>query len=246
MRLIKLGIENFRAISSNVEISFESENSQVNDMLILVGANNSGKSSILWAYDYFIKGNTPNSEDFHGAKGEPIKIEATLRVETDEDRKAQEIQTFFNPENDILKVRKIWETSLPSKNSFKLEWWDSAKDDWQICPEKMKPKLNSRIVASMPTPIWIEGLTTPESVIDSLQALVKQTVLDKLKQTEEYKSVEDALAKFQKLVEVHQYTKEVEDHINETLGLVFPSISLQIQNEGGNIDFIKALQDSLF
>ncbi len=60
-KLRKMIVRNFRAIKNDVEI-------ELNDIVILVGANNSGKSTILKAYEYAVNSEKLTIEDFHNCE----------------------------------------------------------------------------------------------------------------------------------------------------------------------------------
>lgn len=73
MQLVKLLISNFRSIAGSesepgVKIDLENVN-----LINLIGQNNAGKSSILYAYEYFVTSSKEVSRnDFH--KGERTRL----------------------------------------------------------------------------------------------------------------------------------------------------------------------------
>ena len=74
MKIVSLTIENFRSYRNPVTIPF-------NDLTVLIGKNDIGKSSILEALDIFFENRKIDSDDVNiGAKadGETVKIAAVM------------------------------------------------------------------------------------------------------------------------------------------------------------------------
>ena len=64
MRLLKLRIKNFRGLGDGeggkgIEVELDKQ-----DIIFLIGKNNIGKSSILYAYDYLFRNEQASIDDF--------------------------------------------------------------------------------------------------------------------------------------------------------------------------------------
>lgn len=238
MKLVKLTVKNFRAIgegdaSRGVEVLLDS-----NNIIFLVGKNNVGKSSILEAYDYFFNDKAAREDDFHGKSSIPIEIEVLLEAEEKDEEIIKQLELDLD-ENRILKVRKIWKSDEGNKPSKSI--WNH--DKWQEVSEKIVKKLDEKLKAELPTPIWIRGMTNSQEVIAELRKLVRQTILEDLKQTDEYKKAELAVRSLQKLVQNSNSSTLLEDSLNGTIQKVFPKISISINNQGGDLDLLKIIEE---
>lgn len=111
MRISKVRVRGFRSLA-DVELDFESYD-------VFIGANGSGKSSTLYALDWFFNGGSLAESDVHGYReGSPLPEEARIEVSvtftdlTDKDR--ERLKQYGRGE--IAEIRRTW---YPSTNSTK-------------------------------------------------------------------------------------------------------------------------------
>ena len=185
MRLLYFRVKNFRGIGkgngTGLQINLTDQN-----ITFLIGQNNVGKSSLLYAYDYFFNDKKAKIDDFFDKDiNNSIEIEIVLELTADE---IEENSSLFKGDIAFEKVyfRKIWkdkdtlsdvhigqdENSLNSinrKNKKELDWYQKK----------------------LPEPIWIKGMSSTEELVSQLQRLVKSAILDHLedKYEEQYKSI---------------------------------------------------------
>lgn len=102
MKISKVEIENFRSIE---KLSFN-----LNDYIVLIGENNSGKSSILKAIELFYSESTRSfdNENFHFKNYEkPIKVIITYNQLTDQEKEQKYLKHWIY--NNELKVKRVIE-----------------------------------------------------------------------------------------------------------------------------------------
>lgn len=135
MKLIKVIIENYRAIDSLVEIN-------INNFNCIVGKNDVGKSTILKALDLFFNDKNPQMED-KNIRTESLNIEIIVifKLEGEKITIDEVISTSFEEEdlvdeNGFLCVKKCWDMS---KKTPKAEWYIKRKfyeNDFLLMSEK--------------------------------------------------------------------------------------------------------------
>ena len=118
-RLHKLKVSNFRCIGSEpVEI-------ELDDIVVLVGPNNSGKSSILHAYEVVMEHGSSEGkltiDDFPNGKLDPQQT-PTIELETIVFEKTApgDRWVWTNPDNGEMLVREKWTWNEP----------ESTKESW--------------------------------------------------------------------------------------------------------------------
>lgn len=126
-RLKKLTVRNFRAIGS------EPVTLELDDIVVLVGPNNSGKSSILRAYEVVMQHGSKEGEllqeDFPNSKVDeknPVEIELETVVYDAAAPGEKWIQK--DAANGEMSVRERWTWTQPGKP--KKVGWDVAKASW--------------------------------------------------------------------------------------------------------------------
>lgn len=235
MKLTSLKVKNFRTIGKGksddgVTIS----KMDVNNIICLIGVNNSGKSTVLHAYDFFTNNLEANDDDFHGAdKSIPIEITATFSRESEEQIEDTDIKYFVSKDGQIA-VKKIWQETTPE-----LEIWNHHSNRWQQPKApKDKKKWLEYVEKLMPKPVWIQGLSRPDEVIQEIQSVVRQTVFETIKKSPEYADMVVAVESFQKLVKGDSYTGELKQRLTSTIQDIFPDISVDIHNQSADVDTI--------
>lgn len=222
MKLEQLRIKNFRSIGEGVDGNGIVIRFADNNLIFLSGENNTGKSSVLVAYDSFVSAEfKPTESDFHGKNSEiPIEIEAWIRPESDEDRNHQAFRKWWK--DDLAKIKKTWKKSGVECDKESL---DPSTGTWVAGGVG---GFDTLLQNACPTVVWIKGMTSPGEVIPQLQALIKETILKRLATTEEYKKAEESVRNLNLLIDGDEYAKKMEDRLNDTIQHVFPSIQFQL------------------
>jgi putative ATP-dependent endonuclease of OLD family len=252
-RMHRLVIKNFRAIGKQaVEI-------ELDDIVVLVGANNTGKSSILRAYQLVMESGAKGdllAEDFPGG----YVADSVLK---DEDMPSIELETvlFENSKppaekwidvrpNGDRHVRERWTWRVPGrpeKRGFNvdLKAWDKDHGPWGTA---------SVAQANRPEMHRIEAFDDPKKQADSVISLLEEATKQRVKTLTEEKGKEGAyskllagVAELQKTVagEAMEAIEEVRLELVRAMADVFPgySISLDARPEDDlskSISFFKA------
>ncbi|WP_340648243.1 ATP-dependent nuclease [Pseudoxanthomonas winnipegensis] len=252
-RMHKLTIRNFRAIGKQpVEI-------ELDDIVVLVGANNTGKSSILRAYQLVMESGAKGEllpEDFHGGYAPGIEVTdddlPSIELETVlfKDSKAPADKWIDSRPNGDRHVRERWTWRNPGKPEkrgfdFQLGSWDKDHGPWGVA---------SVAQANRPEMHRIEAFDDPKKQADSVISLLEEATKQRVKAlTEEegkdgaYAKLLDGVAELQKTVanEAMQAIEAVRLELGGAMADVFPgySITLDARPEDDlskSISFFKA------
>lgn len=250
MRLIKFGVNNFRAITGGLEnnqINFDGSNT-----IFIFGQNNVGKSTFLAAYDFFFSDSKPEIDDFY-KKGEsqPIEFEVELGVD--------DIDLAYIQEKQEKKIASF-KAYLSAESRIKI------KRTFSIVTEKGKPRIGKEedstlnpatglweksafgsigliqvFQALMPTPILIRAMPTEKEIEDVVNEILASKAKSKLSE-EEFIELSEAQEKVRQLqdkmynpVSISKYEEEVNNHFQQ----LFPDTKIEI----GDSDKVKWTED---
>ena len=173
-RLHKLIISNFRSIGSTpIEI-------ELDDIVVLVGPNNAGKSSVLRAYQIVMQ---------HGSKEGRLSIDDFPDGIVDTSRLPQvELQTIVfdkapgdrwirETEAKELLIRERWIWSSPSVEPVR-QGFDVEKNDWDAQVPWGAPNVAN---ARRPLPHRIDAFQSPDSQAVAIATLITEILKDNLK-----------------------------------------------------------------
>lgn len=193
-RLLKLTIQNFRCIGEcPIEVDLD-------DIVVLVGPNNAGKSSILRAYEVVMSDGSADSsltlEDFPSGKaveGQTPVIE--LETVVFDDKPGAE-WCGEGPDGGSL-VRERWRWSAPGKPvrvgfNVTLGRWAEDGD-----PEKVPWGAPAVANARRPQPHRVSAFDPPEEQTDEILRLLDAVLEEKLKA---YREEDPETSKYAKLV----------------------------------------------
>jgi putative ATP-dependent endonuclease of the OLD family len=231
-RLHKLIIRNFRAIgNSPVEI-------ELDEIVVLVGPNNAGKSSILRAYEVVMKQGSNEGklqiEDFpNGIVNQDALPEIELQtIIFDNAPGARWIQQTADGE---LLIREQWKWNSPSV-SPQRRGFDVTKGDWDDqVPWGAPAVANSR----RPLPHRIEAFTSPDTQAKEIADLLMSILKEKLKSVKsggddqeksDYEHLIDNIVKLQKTVveSAKDEIEKIEAEISTLLEKVFPKHQIKL------------------
>ncbi|HIE4545960.1 TPA: ATP-dependent nuclease [Proteus mirabilis] len=238
MRLKSMSVRNFRAINGkNNIIRFDN-----NNIVFLFGKNNIGKSSILYAYEYF---SSPTKKalltDFYNNNPKnKIEIEAVFLKESSDD------ETFNNlnlnkwvDDNGIVKFKKTWDT-LDEK---------ASKETYHPKNKKYEAKgfggLETILTHATPNVIFIEAIPNVDSLIKWLDDRIKKELLKSLKENHksEYEEALVAVNKLQQKIEEHSYLTNMALSVNQYFNSTFPDLEIKIlQDKNKETDLTKAFE----
>lgn len=222
-RLHKLIVKNFRCIGSNpVEV-------ELDDIVILVGANNAGKSSILKAYEVIMSSGKLGEltlEDFPGGHVDPqnspeIELHTVVTVNPPGEE--------WIDASGLVKERWVW--PQPGKGErfgflHRENRWATAADaergPWGAVAQSRRPQVH-RIAAFSP----------PEQSASEIIALLEQIVKDRLtaeltatneQQPTDYQKLLTSVGELQKKIadETRENIAQIEGEFSKQIAKVFP------------------------
>lgn len=235
-RMHKLTIRNFRGIGKQpVEI-------ELDDIVVLVGANNTGKSSILRAYELVMAVGTKGDmaiEDFPGGtipaggladdEVPTIELETVLYAES----KVPAKHWIDTRDNGDRHVRERWRwrsPGKPEKRGFNVEAgdWDADHGPWGVA---------SVAQANRPATHRIEAFDDPKKQADEIIALLVEATKQRVKDLAEEQGGEGAygqllanVAALQRSVakEALEAVESVRDELAAAMAHVFPNYTLTL------------------
>ncbi|WLV25176.1 AAA family ATPase [Aciduricibacillus chroicocephali] len=237
MKLTKLLIYNFRSIGGDelnpgVVIDFDNVN-----VINLIGQNNAGKSSILYAYDYFVtSGKTVTNSDFHKNGDAPIIIEAWLKAETSEEAELPALKNWVSKDKtekelyNVAKYRKVW--TKGNKNGEKYTY-SFENQQWV---KGGAGGFDQHLQKACPTPIWLRGLDSVEIILENVQKLIKEQVLNRATEFKRYKIIEEQLKELRKEIIDDEYSQKIQSRLTELMQETFPELEVSLfGNEKDNL-----------
>lgn len=231
-RLKKLSIRNFRAIG-DIPVVIE-----LDEIVVLVGPNNSGKSSILRAYEVVVqqggKEGWLSIADFPNSCVDPKRLpEIELEMVVPDEKAPGETWISKDPKTGEMTVREKWTYTSPGVEPIRVGWDVGAKD-WHT--EGKVPWGAAGVAKSgRPEPHRIEAFASPEEQAKQIVDLLKKVLADKIEALK--KDGEDGqpakgrmhdlhkdLVALQKQVasEANTEVAAVEDRIGAIVAAVFP------------------------
>jgi putative ATP-dependent endonuclease of the OLD family len=224
-RLHKLIIQNFRSIGAEkVEI-------ELDDIVVLVGPNNVGKSSILRAYETVMSHGSKDGKltinDFPNGQVNVDKL-PTIELHTIVFNNAPG-ERWLHPTTDgEWFIQEKWTWDSPNKDP-KRQGFDVQKNDWDDQVPWGAPNVaNSR----RPLPHRIDAFATPDKQASEISNLITSLLKEKLfdiksdpnQEKSDYELVLDKIKDLQtKVVQATEdEIKVIENEISEYLGKLFP------------------------
>jgi len=230
-RLTKLIIKNYRCIGSTpVEIDLD-------DIVVLVGANNVGKSSILKAYELAMSQGSAKAdlkvEDFPNNKIEEdnlpeIELHTIVYDNSPGDRW---IQNLDNGEM-LVKERWIWN----SEGRPKREGWEVETNSWSENVPWGAPNVAN---ARRPEPHHVDAFDSPEEQAKAIKKLLMQALTERVKnlkaenneegeEENDYKKLITQVKELQKKIvaEAQEQIDAVNQELTGLIAKVFPNYKI--------------------
>lgn len=229
-RLVRLIIKNFRCIGPN-PVTIE-----LDDIVVLVGPNNVGKSSILKAYEVIMcdgsRAGNLALEDFPNGKLHPENY-PEIELHTVVYDNSPGIEWITKTETGESLVREIWrwkEPGAPSRRGFNV-----IKQSWALDGDKEKMPWGAAAVANSkrPQPHFVDAFASPDEQTKAIIDLLMECIREKIK-SHKTKSVDDKETDFSKLLstvsalqktivaEAESDIKAVQRDLSDYIGKVFP------------------------
>ncbi|BFP41170.1 hypothetical protein FGF1_20150 [Flavobacteriaceae bacterium GF1] len=241
-RLKKLIIKNFRSIGEEgVEIDLD-------EIVVLVGPNNVGKSSILRAYELVMLGDNKAAmltiEDFPNRQtiNHPIIELYTVVYDNSPGEK------WIIDDNGEKLVKERWTWNSPNVRPIRFGWL-ARENRWATSEDKQKVPWGAANIAKSkrPEPHRVSAFDSPEEQGKEIVKLLKSYLTDKVKEFTadgeeetdeqlEYKQLIKSVKKLQnKIVEKSQNEiEEIEKDLTELISKVFPGYSIKFDAKPEN------------
>lgn len=241
MRILKFGVNNFRAISGGLEnnqINFDGSNT-----IFIFGQNNVGKSTFLAAYDFFFNDKSPVQDDFY--KKDPANtIEFELELGVDDldlayikekqEKKYESFKSFLSADS-IIKIKRIFTGTLDKNNRAKI---DKAKDislkpggEWE---ENAFGSIGLIQVFQtlMPTPILIKAMPTEKEVEDVVNEILASKAKAKLNEDEfaELSAAQEKVKELQEKMYNSESIEKYEEEVNKHFKRLFSDTEIGIED----------------
>lgn len=228
-RLKKLIIKNYRCIgATSVEI-------ELDDIVVLVGANNVGKSSILKAYELVMsQGSAKNDltiNDFPNGKIDPQNLpEIELHTVVYDDNRLSDKWIARQENGDLLiRERWIWEDVGKSRR----EGWNAQERVWSVNVPWGAPNIAN---AHRPEPHRVDAFDSPENQAKAIKDLLLKVLNDRVKNlktanTEEpndYHRLLDSVKSIQNAIvqEAKDEINRVNTELTTLISKVFPNYKI--------------------
>ena len=237
MRLSALRIRNFECIDAKgVEI-------RMDNIIVLIGPNNAGKSAILDAYAAFATaGSEMPLSRFHNENASvPVEIEAVFTDVTEGDQGKIGGTKWLHADPDVGScVRVLWTWDAPGEKGKKSSWDDGTKS-WQ---SGGMGGFDSLLQSCIPAPIRISPRDDPASTELKIAEILTEVVKTQLK--------EDASKAAQILEELEKLTKSFGESVKEDvskacllieskLAAIFPGHAIEFVPATGKFEPEKAI-----
>jgi len=244
-KLVKMRIENIGCIGA------EGLTIELDDIVCLVGPNNSGKSTVLRAYEAAVNAEPLKASEFHNqANGKQPQVEIWVHIPKDTpniDEKWKE----EDKEKELLLVRSRWVWPEPGGKPERSTW--NPEGGGQYAEEGNAAGLDNVFKSRLPKPFRIGSLDNPDEEHKELLKLVIEPVSEKLRKLME--TPDSALAKkadelrtaAQSEIEPFQKVlSSVQKKINTSYQRVFSAAEIEVLVSLGNmgIDLEDALTKS--
>lgn len=245
MKLKRLIVKNFRCLNGEKNII----DFQDTDIIFLIGKNNNGKSSFLYAYEFFVKAKSKaNIEDFYNQdQNIPIEIIGEFIVEENDDNDKslkKDDPDWINKwvcEDDIIRIKKIWtkDNTEGTKNTFNPK---SNKYE-----EGGFGGFDTLLTKYSPTPIFINAISTPELLEKQINDIITKNHIKKLEK--QYKDqFDDIMYKLKSLKNDISNAKDIANinvEMNEVFAKIFPKLELKIYAvPDSGVDITKTLKST--
>lgn len=236
MKLIELQIRNFGCIDEKgITI-------KIDDIVVLIGPNNVGKTTALKAYELFRSSGTPQTIDnfYQNNENNPIEIAGVFN-EINEEDKAQigEKWIYLNEDGDeVIKYKWVWNRSGEKGNKYS---WNNSEKKWIVGG---MGGWDTKIASCIPLPLIISPFDDSEQLEKQIVELLTSAVKDNVKSNQS-KIVQmidqiNGLARDVKN-EISEELSKTTDRLQKNLSDIFPDHTVDIEPQVGKLDVDKIL-----
>lgn len=236
MKLIELQIRNFGCIDS------EGVKIKIDDIVVLIGPNNVGKTTVLKAYELFRSSGKPQTigNFYQNNENNSIEIAGIFNEISEEDKiQIGEKWIYLNEDNEeVIKYKYVWSKSDEKGQKYS---WNNSEGTWIAGG---MGGWDSKIASCIPLPLKINPFDDSEQlekqIVEILTSAVKDNVKDnQSKIAQMIKQIND-LAKDVK-EEISEELSRTTDKLQKNLRDIFPEHTVDIDPQVGKLDVDKIL-----
>lgn len=246
VKLKKLIINNFKGLRGEANIiDFEKS-----DIIFLIGKNNTGKSTILQAYNFFVTSKQKATLSHFTDQDLQIPIEITAEFIVEEDDQGDMalkknepdwIKNWVDPINGTIIIRKTW-TELDK---------DGAKQTYN--PKEAAfvdggfGGFDTLLTKYAPNAILINAISTPEELEKAINDIILTNHLKKLEtnHSDQYHALVKGIEELRQAISDSDDIHEINSKMNGVFKSVFPDLELNIYPiPDSGLDITKTIKSS--
>ena len=241
MKLSGLTIKNFGCFdNTGCEI-------KIDNIVVLIGQNNTGKSTILDAYEAFASagGELKISNFFNENTSIPIEITGFFTDISAEDIKTIGKKCVYKDDTygECIKVKYCWSESSKKADKFEGDKY-TYNSETNTFDKGGSGGFDSLLSSRIPFPLRIKPTDTPEKIETTITEILTATIKDTLKKDKS--KVAELLSQLEKLThdfanEIDGELKEATNSISDKLKDIFPNYSAQFQPALGKVEVEKII-----
>lgn len=234
MKLSELQIQHFGCIGDNpIRV-------KIDNIVVLIGPNNVGKTTILKAYEAFVgSGAALTVDDFYQRdNSKPVEIVGIFNDISEDDKKqiGKEKWLYKNHDEELIKYKWVWST--PSQAGEKFSW---NNEDKEWVPGGMGG-WDSKIKSCIPTPLKVDPFDSPDQLEKQTIELLTSAI--KTNTSKDQSKLNKLTAEINQLAcdiknEISEELSNTTSKLKENLGRIFPGHDIDIEPQAGKIDLDK-------
>ncbi len=223
IKIVKIIIKNFRGIG-NIPLEID-----IDDIVVLVGPNNSGKSTVLRAFQKISEADSTLAiDDFHGSlESNKPEIEVWSKI-LDPDKVTLSKEIWLSPDN-LVKEKWIWDK--PGEKAERIGFRvgaSGAEGKWSVIGDSPQAPFSHDASSSnhRPSPTYISAFEQPDKQLENIKKLIADDIFSSLKLSKKegvsYKDIDLKLTEL--YTEIREESKEKEKNFEEELNTILNSM----------------------
>ncbi len=236
MKLIELKIRNFGCIDEKgITI-------KIDNIVVLIGPNNVGKTTVLKAYEVFKNsGSVLTSDDFYqNNENNPVEIEGVFGEITIEDKVQIGEKWLYQNEDDETVITYKWRWSKSGVKGEKYSW----NNDERKWVHGGMGGWDTKIASCIPVPLKIspfdDSVQLEKKIVELLTSAVKDNIKNNQSKITVMLNQINNLAKDVK-VEIADELNKTTSKLQENLSDIFPNHSIDIEPQAEKLEVDKIL-----
>jgi predicted ATP-dependent endonuclease of OLD family len=212
---------------------------ELDDIVCLVGANNSGKTTVLRAYELAIKQAELKPEERNwNSNGNPASVELWVHIP---EATANVDEKWKEKSGDLLLVRSKWEWPINESKPIRTTWDPKAQE---YAENGKASGLDTVFNSRLPQPFRIGSLEDPQEEHKKLLALILEPVARKYKflmadkESSLSKKISELKVEAEKpMADFKDELKKIQSQVNSSYKQIFNSAEIQLTISLGDIGF---------